>query len=301
MHHHRTVCIMSASLLALGLASGCGTSRPARTAAFDPELRQNTEAARAAMAANKPQAAAQFYAAALVRARIMDDAAEIVRTAYNLAVCLAASDRCEEALVRLSEARRQAGKDQAGLIDLTEAKLLLRLGRIEGARQMLAAAEAKLDPDANSAITAQVQLLAASLALTAGDAPRARGALALAEAPIRASDDDKLKAEFCEITGRILLKEDRQAEAAQQFEKGSDRYRACGLPADMALLLTEAAAASLAAGQKDRAADLFFRAGRSRHGAGDKPAADELFARALAAAGTEGASAMRRRIDELAR
>ena len=301
MHQLRNVCIVSVSMLALGFAAGCGTSRPARTAVLDPELRQNAEAARAAMAANNPRGAAQLYAAALVRARVIDDGPEIAHAAYNLAICLATSDRCEEALVRLSEARHQAGKDQEGLIDLTEAKLLLRLGRIEDARRMLAAAEALLDPDAKIGITAQSQLLSASLALASGDAPGARGALALAEVSVRAAGDDKLKAELHEITGRVLLKESRQDEAAREFEQASDLYRVCGLHADMALLLAEAAAASAAAGQNEKAADLFFRAGRSHQGAGNKAAADELFARAIAAAGLQGAPVIRRRIDELAR
>lgn len=299
MHNHRSVCIVFVLSLTLGLFSGCRTGHP-RTVALDSELRQNAEAAKAAMAAHKPQAAAQFYTAALVRARILDDASEIGRIAYNLAVCLATLNRCEEALPHLSEARRNADKEQAGLIDLAEAKLLLRLGRIGDARRMLAAAETRLDPTAKTAITAQMQLLAASLALAENDAPRARGALALAAESIKAADDDRLRAEFREITGRILLIENRRDEAAEQFAKAADYYRACGLTADMVIMLAEAAAASLAAGQRERAVDLFFRAGRSRHAAGDKVAADELFERAVAAAGTEGESAIRRRIAELA-
>lgn len=276
--------------LAMG-AAGCGTSKPAIYR--DPELKQVTEAAHAALKAGNPAGAADLYSRGLTRARIMDDAGEISRTAYNLGICLGAVGRYDEALRRLSEARHETCNiAQSGIIDLAEAKILLRQNRMDDCRRLLASALTKLGDDSSASVAIQLKHVSASLAIAAGDHGGARGALSLADHLIDKTTDVKLRAEHAELTARILKLEDRAGESAAGFEKAAALYRQCGLYTDMRLMLAVAAGAWEKAGKLDVAAEIYFRAGRSHLSAGQSAVARVLLARAADLAAQVGNTAL---------
>lgn len=84
------------------LTSGCTTPPPHR---YDPEIKAQAEAAQAAFQRGEVARAESLYVKALARARVVDDREEIVRNAYNLALCRMIEGQLGEARNLLAQAR----------------------------------------------------------------------------------------------------------------------------------------------------------------------------------------------------
>lgn len=107
-------------LLGLGvglLAAGCATSKGP---APDPQIRVAAEAAQAACQRGDVARADALYGQALKRARLTDNRDEIVRNAYNLALCKMTAGRLDEARGLLEQAGMLV--DGRGLV---QARILL--------------------------------------------------------------------------------------------------------------------------------------------------------------------------------
>lgn len=93
---------VSVYLLMAFLMGGCATPRGA---GYDPEIKASAEAAQSAFERGEVARADALYAKALVRARLTDNRGEIVRNAYNLALCRMISGQLGEARNLLAQAR----------------------------------------------------------------------------------------------------------------------------------------------------------------------------------------------------
>jgi len=98
-----TACLCSAFLM-----GGCATPPPNR---YDPEIKASAEAAQAAFQRGELARADALYVRALARARLTDNRDEVVRNAYNLALCRMISGKLDEAQHLLVQARVLAGEN----------------------------------------------------------------------------------------------------------------------------------------------------------------------------------------------
>jgi hypothetical protein len=246
--------------------AGCATGAGSRPAVVDAEWQRAAEGAKAAFDAGSPAAAGELYRTALRRAQTMDNAAEILRAAYNLAICEAASGRWEAARVAIRTARFEAAprSSEAGMCDLVEAKIAFRLGQTEEARALLTGAQENLGDGAALRDQAQLTLLTAALAAEKGEFEAADAALAAARRRLRKASDWRLDVEAADTAARLAERRGRSAAAAEWHDAAAALLRTNGQYADMAQALQDAGAAYGKAGQAATAAERYFRAGRSR-------------------------------------
>jgi len=96
----------SACLVMAWLMAGCATPPPV---GYDPEIKAPAEAAQAAFQRGEVARADALYVEALARARLTDNRDEIVRNAYNLALCKMISGQLDDASNLLVQAGILAG------------------------------------------------------------------------------------------------------------------------------------------------------------------------------------------------
>ena len=96
-----SICLVTAWLLA-----GCATPPPA---GYDPEIKVQAGAAQAAFQRGEVARADALYVKALARSRLTDNRDEIVRNAYNLALCRMISGQLGDASNLLGQAGILAG------------------------------------------------------------------------------------------------------------------------------------------------------------------------------------------------
>jgi tetratricopeptide (TPR) repeat protein len=247
-------------LAALLLLAACGgRAAPEAAAPRDEVLERMAESAQGALDNDQPESAQRLYARALTRARERDDPAAIDAMAFGQATAALGHGDNRGALavsreVREGLARRGRGAS-AGLL-LTEATALFRLGQIAEAERLARAVTTRAEaPEAGRRAWFLLGLIAATRGDVAAVAA-ARGALGEPEAPAFRADAVELEAVSALLRGDAGFALARAASAAELRQAVVD-YR--GL--SRALALQGAAMARL--GDRDRAADLLLRAGRS--------------------------------------
>jgi hypothetical protein len=247
-------------LAVLLLLAACG-GRAATEAGppRDEVLERMAESAQGALDNNEPESAARLYARALTRARERDDPAAIDAMAFGQATAALAHGDNRGALsvareVREGLARRGRGAS-AGLL-LAEATALFRLGQVPEAERLARAVTTRAEaPEAGRRAWFLLGLIAGTRGDLAGVAA-ARGTLGEVTAPAFRADAIELEAVAGLLRGDANFALARAATAAELRQVAID-YR--GL--SRALALQGAAMARL--GDRDRAADLLLRAGRS--------------------------------------
>ncbi|TVQ58351.1 MAG: hypothetical protein EA355_02040 [Rhodobacteraceae bacterium] len=262
-------------MLACAALSACGAPAPPGPPPLDPRIAAPADLARFAFREGRWETAARLYDEALARAEARDDARALIVLGQERALTALRAGDPAAALAFAEAAERNARvRDVAAppSLSLTAAFALAGLGRWGEAESRAEPAAAAEDPR----LAARARFLLGLAAERRGD--RARLAATLAGLPETA--DPELVADRAELAAR-LARMDRTADAATLFETAADRRRDTNDLRAMARLLADAGALAEAAGARNAAADLFWRAGRSALREGD-PAARGWLDRAAA-------------------
>jgi hypothetical protein len=244
-------------LLLLAACSSGSKTEPAGPPQ-DQTLVRHEQAGRIAYGLDRPEEAVAQFEAALKQAQARDDLKAIGELSFNLAVAQLRANRAQDALTTTQQARaeliRRGNQPSASLI-LAEATALYRLGRRDDADALAAEIEASGDADA----AAGASFLRGLLADEAGDEAGLRaalGRLAGATAPLRQADRLELQARLALHQKDFPGAQSAALQAANIRQEALD-YRG------MARALAVAGLAAEQAGQREEAADLYLRAGRS--------------------------------------
>jgi hypothetical protein len=267
----RTACAL---LILLGACGGDETQPPKPPE--DQSLVRHEQAGKIAYDLDRPDEAVAQFEAALVQAQARDDLKAIADLSFNLAVAQLRANRPADALKTTQQARAELirrGSQPFPALLLAEATALYRLDQRGEADALAAEVEGSGDADA----AAGASFLRGLIADESGDEAALRAALerlAGESAPLRV-------AERLELQARLALRQDdfttaRAAamHAATVRQEGLD-YRG------MARALAVAAAAAEQAGERELAADLYLRAGRSAAAQTDAATARPWLERAL--------------------
>lgn len=273
----------------LAFLAGCASPGPLAGPPADPELTRAARSGRAAFERGAVSEAITFYARALGRARVLDDAGGIGDAAYNLAVCQAAVGQYDQARELLREAAAEVRRAQGNLADilLVEAKVAHSQGRPAEARRL---AERVLSDSASaptSAHRAQVATLLGNLALEAGQLALARAELTRGQG-LAVDSDLAVQAEVERLAARIALLEGTANAAALARDREAALWRRARRYPEMARALAGAAMAYQAAGQTALGAERFFRAARSGWAQGESDVAMQYVRHAIALAEAAG-------------
>jgi hypothetical protein len=244
-------------LLLLAACSSGSKTEPAGPPQ-DQTLVRHEQAGRIAYGLDRPEEAVAQFEAALKQAQARDDLKAIGELSFNLAVAQLRANRAQDALTTTQQARaeliRRGNQPSASLI-LAEATARYRLGRRDDADALAAEIEASGDADA----AAGASFLRGLLADEAGDEAGLRAALsrlAGATAPLRQADRLELQARLALHQKDFPGAQSAALQAANIRQEALD-YRG------MARALAVAGLAAEQAGQREEAADLYLRAGRS--------------------------------------
>lgn len=265
------ICKAAVLLLALlflcSFLAACSTPAPARPT--DPAIAAAAKRGQSAFRSGRYGAGAEAYAAALARARMLNEKTGSVDSAYNLAACFAALGRFEEARAALREARSDMATGDAGMADalLLEGVIARKQGRRDEAlalaKEVLAM---KLPEPGGAARTLQAHLLSQETHCDAGDVAAEHPSLL---AVAKAAGDGKLapglRADAGAVIGRILRLQGSPAAAAERYDAAAEQYRRAVRPRDIAATLALAGACLEEAGSPSAAADRYYRAARSFH------------------------------------
>ncbi|HJR21510.1 MAG TPA: hypothetical protein VJ822_07810 [Dongiaceae bacterium] len=261
-------------LVLLGACSG-GDTQPAGPPE-DQALVRHEQAGKIAYDLDRPEEAVAQFEAALTQAQARDDLQAIADLSFNLAVAQLRANRPQDALTTAQQARAELlrrGRQPFPALLLAEATALYRLGERDRADAVAADVEAMGDFDA----AAGASFLRGLIADESDNEPGLRAAvnrLSGAGAALRVADR-------MELVARLLLRQDAfpQAHAAAMEAAG---IRQEGLDyRGMARALAVAAQAAERSGDKELAADLYLRAGRSAAAQSDADTARPWLERAL--------------------
>jgi hypothetical protein len=264
--------------LFLLLVAACGGAKTEPAAPpSDQTLARHEQAGRIAYGLDRPEEAVAQFAAALKQAQARDDLKAIGELSFNLAVAQLRANRAQDALTTTQQARAELirrGSQPASSLILAEATALYRLGRRDDADALAAEIEASGDADA----AAGASFLRGLLADEAGNEEGLRaalGRLAGASAPLRQADRLELQARLALRQQDFAGAQGAALQAANIRQEALD-YRG------MARALAVAGLAAERAGDKETAADLYLRAGRSAAAQGDADTAKPWLQHVLA-------------------
>jgi len=268
--------VRRALLVVLLTLAGCGgTSLP--TPPSDPTLLREQNAGRSALSLERPAQAVENYKAALVRAEIRDDPGAIADMGFNLAVAQLRAGSAADALATTRSVRSElARRDIATMpaLDLAEATALYRTGDTRSAAQLADGIRASADPASAARAAFLLGLIADGNADLQG-LRVARTALPPAAAGEVATDAAELDARIAFRSGQWA---EARASAAFVVRARRDLLDYRGLARALAL---EAAVVEQT-GDRDAAADLYLRAGRSAGSQDDRKSARDWLGRAIA-------------------
>lgn len=269
-------------LFLLAALAGCRTPPPRR---LDPVIEREAAAGRSAYAAGALDRASAAFERALQRARLVDDSAEIARNAYNLAACLAALQRWDDAALRLDEAAAAAGSPAPAEFIMLRVKILRGAGRTNDA---IALARGWLDDSGRTPRAAErrpaMQVLLADMLCGAGDHAGAAAALAQVPEKSAAAADRLTHADWLRTRARIAAAKGDQIAAGNLFDQAAKTFRQAARYAAMAACLADAGRA-YAAQDQPAGADRLYRAARSLHEQGAPDQARTLLEQARPLAG----------------
>ncbi len=257
---------LAAGLL-LAAAAGCGGGRGVRGPGPDPDMANRARAAARLFRAGRAAEAAPLFAAALDRARSLDDPKAAGVLAYDLAACLFEAGDLAGAQARALEA--EAALERAGRpadhVMLLRARILLargRAGEAEGlARAALAATRRR-----ETRVMAHLVLFRA--AAEAGRGSDAAAVVASARELVPSSAGPALRAAVAAAEGDAALAAGDALAAGGRFEAEAAAWSVDRRPARVARALERACAAYAAGGAGDAAAAAGYRAARSWRGQG---------------------------------
>jgi hypothetical protein len=266
--------VACALLILLGACGGDETQPPKPPE--DQSLVRHEQAGKIAYDLDRPDEAVAQFEAALVQAQARDDLKAIGDLSFNLAVAQLRANRPADALKTTQQARAELirrGSQPFPALLLAEATALYRLDQRDRADSVASEVEAMGDFDA----AAGASFLRGLIADEADDEPGLRAAadrLSGAGAPLRVADRMELVARLQLRQGAFPQAHTAAMEAAGIRQEGLD-YRG------MARALAVAAAAAVQAGERELAADLYLRAGRSAAAQSDAATARPWLERAL--------------------
>ena len=281
---------MRCAYLALALLlPGCGGTEPASSATpADETLQRDERAGRLAYDLEHVDEAVAQYRAALTRAQERDDLKAIGDLGYNLSVAELRANMPERALAdaraTIAELERRGSAPFPALL-LAEATALYRTGALPEAD----AGAARVQGSADSEAAARATFLRGLIADERGDEP----GLAAAAAGLKSASTPSLEADAAELAARLALRQgdfqSARGAAARAAALRQDTLDYRGLARALAI---EGQSASRA-GDKEAAADLYLRAGRSAAAQGDRASARPWLqqASALARGDSVGAAA----------
>ncbi len=244
--------------LAVLIVAGCGGGPhvPA-TADDDPRIEGARRVAALAFAQGRHDQAVQLYARALELAQARDDGRALGDLGYDLAVVQLRRGDAAASLAASATARaelRRHGLPAFPELALAEAVALHRLGRAQEAEALAIA----LTPD-GGATGRRARFLVGLIAAERGDAP----ALAAARAGLTTDPDAEWRADAAELAARAAALNGDHRAARTAFAATVDLRRETLDYPGMARALAAAASSALATGERDEAASLYLRAGRS--------------------------------------
>ena len=265
----------SCALLVLLGACGSGDTQPAGPPE-DQALVRHEQAGKIAYDLNRPDEAVAQFEAALTQAQARDDLQAIADLSFNLAVAQLHANRPQDALTTTQRARAELvrrGRQPFPALLLAEATALYRLEDRDQADAVAAEVEGAGDADA----AAGASFLRGLIADEAGDEAGLRAAarrLSGVSAPLRVADRLELQARLGMQQGDPARAHSAAMQAAGIRQEGLD-YRG------MARALAVAAQAAERSDDKELAADLYLRAGRSAAAQSDADTARPWLERAL--------------------
>jgi hypothetical protein len=262
-------------LLVLLCACSSGDKEPAGPPA-DQALVRHEQAGKIAYDLDRPDEAVAQFEAALSQAQARDDLQAIADLSFNLAVAQLRANRPRAALTTTQQTRaelvRRGSKPFPALL-LAEATALYRLEDRDRADATAAEVEGAGDADAAAGASFLRGLIADEAGNEAG-LRAAAGRLSGVSAPLRVADRLELQARLDMRQGNLVPARSAAMQAAGIRQEGLD-YRG------MARALAVAALATERAGERELAADLYLRAGRSAAAQSDADTARPWLERAL--------------------
>ena len=263
------------ALLVLLCACSSGDAEPAQPPE-DQALVRHEQAGKIAYDLDRPDEAVAQFEAALTQAQARDDLQAIADLSFNLAVAQLRANRPRDALTTTQQARAELirrGSQPFPALLLAEATALYRLEERDQADAIAAEVEGVGDADA----AAGASFLRGLIADEAGNEPGLRaaaGRLSSVTAPLRVADRLELQARLGLRQNDFASARSTATQAAGIRQEGLD-YRG------MARALAVAALATERAGERELAADLYLRAGRSAAAQSDAGTARPWLERAL--------------------
>jgi tetratricopeptide (TPR) repeat protein len=259
------------------LLAACSSSKdqPAGTPE-DQTLARHEAAGKIAYGLDRPDEAVAQFEAALRQAQARDDLQAIGDLSFNLAVAQLRANRPQDALATTQRARAELirrGSQPFPSLLLAEATALYRLGKRDEADSLAAGIETSGDSEA----AAGASFLRGLIADEADDDAGLRGALAQlsgVSAPLRVADRSELQARLAVRQSDFAGARAAAMQAAGIRQEAFD-YRG------MARALAVAALAAERSGQREAAADLYLRAGRSAAAQSDADTARPWLEKAL--------------------
>jgi tetratricopeptide (TPR) repeat protein len=255
--HGACVALAAAVIAGAGCASGRGPTVP-----VDAVVRELAGSARVAYERGEAARAAELYQRALARARLVDDADESARNAYNLALCRMAEGKPDETRGLLAQARALLPPHGAEIARtwLAEAEAAVSQGLLEDARSLVGRG---LEAGADAAGRAQAHLLLARLACGTAEWQIARAELSSARRAMGRSEVPELRARAEGIVARVARANGEAAAAAAALERQAGWFKRAGRFGDMAGALMEAGEGYRTAGLSPQAYVCLMRAAAS--------------------------------------
>jgi len=242
----------------------------------DQTLTRHEQAGKIAYGLDRPDEAVAQFQAALKQAQARDDLKAIGDLSFNLAVAQLRANRPQDALATTRQARAELirrGSQPFPSLILAEATALYRIGKRDDADALAAQIEASGDADA-AAGASFVRGLIADEADNEDELRDALKRLSGMSAPLRLADRQELQARLALRQGDLAGARAAAMQAAGIRQEAFD-YRG------MARALAVAALAAERSGDRETAADLYLRAGRSAAAQSDTDTARPWLEKAL--------------------
>ena len=263
-------------LVLLMLAACSGGEKPPAGPPEDQVMARHEQAGKIAYDLDRPEEAVAQFEAALKQAQARDDLQAIEAMSFSLAVAQLRANRPRDALTTTTQARAEMtrrGSQPPPALLLAEATAQYRLGDRRTADALAAGVETASDPDA----AAGASFLRGLIADENNDVEGLRAAanrLSGVSAPLRIADRLELQARLA------LRNPDLAAARAAALQAASIRQESLDYRG-MARALAVAGLATERAGERELAADLYLRAGRSAAAQSDAETAKPWLERVL--------------------
>jgi hypothetical protein len=258
----------------LAACGGTPESPPDPDAVRDAEISSSLEMARFAFLSGRYDQAVQAYSGSLERAYARDDVAAIAVAGQELAFSYLRDGKPKEAAraaARTREELARRGRPARPALALVEATARYRLKETATAERLAREVTGAATDDPMAAARATFLL-----GLIAADRRDVAALTAASDTLSRSGEQPEMKADSLHLTGRLHLIRKDYVQAADAFMAEEALRRTSGDEPGVARALAFAAESTERNGQKAKAADFWFRSGRSAAQEGDDEAASRL-------------------------